>query len=646
MRFDYGSIVPWVRRVDDRWRAVAGPDGLELCTPVRLHGRGQTSAAEFTVAAGERGLVRARVVSVARPASRSRRRDGARRAARRALAQLVGALRVLGRVARAGAAFAAHAGSAHVRADGRHRRRADHVVAGDDRRIAQLGLSLLLGARRDAHARGAAHRRLPERGAALARVAPARGRRRSRRRCRRCTASPASAGSPSSSSTGCPGYDGSSPVRTGNGAHEQLQLDVYGELARRAVAGARAPARRRVRTRGRWRGCCSTSLEDRWREPDEGIWEVRGPRRHFTHSKVLCWVAFDRAIAMVEQAGYEGPVEQWRAIRDEIHAEVCDAGLRRGARRVHAVLRRRASSTPSVLMIPLVGFLPGDDPRVRVDDRRDPARRSRDDGLVSDGYVCATTDASGRRHRRTRGRLPAVQLLDGRGARAGRAARRGARAVRAAARARERPRACSPRSTTRRRSACSATSRRRSRTSRSSRAAHTLAPERSPMPRRRRDRTPTDPNRGGDRARNLRDVTCGHGVGHERGEGIVRATAAVARARLRRRRAGSRRPACRTSIPTACSRRCMPRAPIAAPGTPGYMWYDMTGGGDASPRSSRPRSPSSTRWSTSSAQQLGFDRAERDRSAASRRAAGSRSRSGCSPRPTAGRACARPACSR
>ena len=124
-----------------------------------------------------------------------------------------------------------------------------------------------------------------------------------------------------------------------------------------------------------------------WREPDEGIWEVRGPRRHFVHSKVLCWVAFDRAIAMVEQLDdvIDGPVDTWRAIRDEIH----DAGVRtRLQRRSSARSCSRTTTTEldaSVLMIPLVGFLPGDDPRVvstieAIDRRRE---------LTVDGFVHA-----------------------------------------------------------------------------------------------------------------------------------------------------------------------------------------------------------------------------------------------------------------
>jgi GH15 family glucan-1,4-alpha-glucosidase len=104
-------------------------------------------------------------------------------------------------------------------------------------------------------------------------------------------------------------------------------------------------------------------LESGWREPDEGIWEVRGPRRHFTHSKVMAWVAFDRAVKTVEQLGRDGPVERWRAIREEIREEV----LRKGyAESLGSFVQYYGSNRldASLLMIPLVGFLPADDPRV------------------------------------------------------------------------------------------------------------------------------------------------------------------------------------------------------------------------------------------------------------------------------------------
>jgi GH15 family glucan-1,4-alpha-glucosidase len=105
-------------------------------------------------------------------------------------------------------------------------------------------------------------------------------------------------------------------------------------------------------------------LEHRWREPDEGIWEVRGPRRQFTHSKVLCWVAFDRAVQLAEDLKMHGPVPRWSAIRDEIEQEVCARGFNE---KVGAFVQTYDSDDldASVLMIPLVGFLPADDPRVK-----------------------------------------------------------------------------------------------------------------------------------------------------------------------------------------------------------------------------------------------------------------------------------------
>ena len=113
-------------------------------------------------------------------------------------------------------------------------------------------------------------------------------------------------------------------------------------------------------------------LESNWNEPDEGIWEVRGPRRQFTHSKMMAWVAFDRAVKIAEQLGLDGPVDRWRAIRDEIHAQVCREGFDPelgsfvqyyGSKRLDA----------SLLMMPLVGFLPADDPGSAARSR--PSRR-------------------------------------------------------------------------------------------------------------------------------------------------------------------------------------------------------------------------------------------------------------------------------
>jgi GH15 family glucan-1,4-alpha-glucosidase len=159
-----------------------------------------------------------------------------------------------------------------------------------------------------------------------------------------------------------PGYEGSAPVRIGNAAAKQFQLDVYGEvmdtlhLAR--VAGLPPePEAWKVQV------ALLKFLESHWELPDEGLWEVRGPARHFTHSKVMAWVAFDRGIKDAEQDGLEAPVERWRELRDEIHAEVC----KKGFDPVSNSFVQSYESThldASLLLIPQVGFLPAEDPRV------------------------------------------------------------------------------------------------------------------------------------------------------------------------------------------------------------------------------------------------------------------------------------------
>ena len=159
------------------------------------------------------------------------------------------------------------------------------------------------------------------------------------------------------------GYEDSQPVRIGNGAVDQLQLDVYGEvmdalwLARESDLDPDEDAWRLQRGLLTW-------LEAHWREPDEGLWEVRGPRRHFTHSKVLAWVAADRAVRTVESTDFEGPVERWRALRDEIHAEVCEKGYD-PVRKTFTQYYGSQALDSALLIIPKVGFLPPEDERVR-----------------------------------------------------------------------------------------------------------------------------------------------------------------------------------------------------------------------------------------------------------------------------------------
>ena len=176
-----------------------------------------------------------------------------------------------------------------------------------------------------------------------------------------------------------PGYEGSKPVRIGNAATGQFQLDVYGEVLDAFHLGrvhelevsneAWALQRRLL-----------GFLEHAWKEPDEGIWEVRGPRRHFTHSKVMAWVAFDRGVQAVERFGRTGPVERWRRIRSEIHREVSERGF---DVEINSFTQSYGSKLldASLLMIPLVGFLPADDPRMVGT----VAAIERD--LVRDGFV-------------------------------------------------------------------------------------------------------------------------------------------------------------------------------------------------------------------------------------------------------------------
>jgi GH15 family glucan-1,4-alpha-glucosidase len=160
-----------------------------------------------------------------------------------------------------------------------------------------------------------------------------------------------------------PGYENSKPVRIGNGASQQLQLDVYGEVedamcqARKAgmVPSPRGQALRPV---------VLSYLAQAWRQPDEGIWEVRGGRQHFVHSKVMAWVAFDRAADELEAQVFHDSGRRWREIADEIHAEVCERGFDRDLNSfVQAYGSKRLDA--SLLLIPMVGFLPPEDPRVR-----------------------------------------------------------------------------------------------------------------------------------------------------------------------------------------------------------------------------------------------------------------------------------------
>jgi GH15 family glucan-1,4-alpha-glucosidase len=159
-----------------------------------------------------------------------------------------------------------------------------------------------------------------------------------------------------------PGYARSTPVRIGNAASEQFQLDVYGEVLGVAFLGTTVLGSIDKRFWPRWRTVIE-HVETIWRQPDDGIWETRGPRRHFTHSKVMAWVVFDRAVRLAEQFELEAPLHRWKMTRDEIHQEVCEQGYDR-ARRTFTQYYGSTELDASVLNIPLVGFLPGTDERV------------------------------------------------------------------------------------------------------------------------------------------------------------------------------------------------------------------------------------------------------------------------------------------
>ena len=364
IRFDYGSVVPWVRRLDDDTLvAVGGPDGLALRTPVDLEPHDMLHAATFTVTRRRTRAVRADLVSVPSPSAATCRRRACPRGDRKrngaswfdaaelrrveygeAVHVSLAVLKAL-TYAPTGGIVAAPTTSLPEQIGG--------VRNWDYRytwlRDATFTLFAMMNAGYIAEARAwrnwlfRAVAGDPANAQILYGVA---GERRVMER----------------ELDWLPGYAGSAPVRVGNAAHEQFQLDVYGEVM---DALHQATLQGPPRHDHAWslQRKIMDFLEGAWDQPDEGIWEVRGPRRHFTHSKVLAWVAFDRAVHTVERCDLPGPVDRWRQLRAEIHSEVC-----REAFNVELNSFTQAYGSDeldaSTLLIPLVGFLPGDDPRV------------------------------------------------------------------------------------------------------------------------------------------------------------------------------------------------------------------------------------------------------------------------------------------
>ena len=361
-RFDYGRVVPWVRSTDRRWVAVAGPDALWLDSPVRLRGRNMRSLAEFPVRAGER--VPFVLTWTPSFADEPPRQDPER---------------VLEDTERHW-----HDWIAGCSYDGRY---ADAV------RRSLLVLKALTYAPSGGIA-AAATTSLPEqvggprnwdyrycwlRDAAFTLQALAGGGFTAEAKAWRDWLLRAVAGDPRDlqimySLTGrrrlpettldwLDGYEGSQPVRVGNEAAGQFQLDVYGELldGLHSARGAGLAADDDAWT---LQTLLTEHLEGVWQQPDSSLWEVRGPRQHFVHSKVMAWVGLDRMISTAEQSGLPAPLERWRAARDAVHAEVC----RRGFDEQRGTFTQYYGSRgldAALLLIPRVGFLPPDDPRVR-----------------------------------------------------------------------------------------------------------------------------------------------------------------------------------------------------------------------------------------------------------------------------------------
>ena len=158
------------------------------------------------------------------------------------------------------------------------------------------------------------------------------------------------------------GYEKSAPVRVGNAAHTQIQLDIFGEIMDAMYSAGRSGLPAESEAWALQRGMIEY-MEKSWDQPDEGMWEIRGPAQQFTHSKVMAWVALDRAVRGAEEMGLDGPLDRWRALRQQIHAEVCEKGFDR-QRNTFVQAFGSKHMDASLLMIPQVGFLKPDDPRV------------------------------------------------------------------------------------------------------------------------------------------------------------------------------------------------------------------------------------------------------------------------------------------
>ena len=361
LRLDYGRSVPWVERAGNGIRAEAGPDALALAADVPTHGEDMTTRARFAVAAGER---RAFVLTW-HPSHEPAPRPVDPHAA---LADTERWWREWSRGADVDGRWAEEVRRSLITLKALTFAPTGGIVAAPTTSLPEE-----LGGERNWD-----YRYCWLRDATLTLLALVDSGHLGEARAWRDWLVRAVAGAPADTQImygpagerrlveheldWLPGYEGARPVRVGNAASGQFQLDVYGEVMDALLQARRAGLEADDRAWALQRALLD-HLERVWREPDEGIWEVRGARRHFVHSKVMAWVAFDRGVRTVEEFERAGPVERWARVRDEIHADVCAHGfdVRRGT-----FTQSYGSSAldAAALLIPAVGFLAPEDPRV------------------------------------------------------------------------------------------------------------------------------------------------------------------------------------------------------------------------------------------------------------------------------------------
>jgi len=364
LRFNYGQAIPWVRRRDYGISAIAGPDAVELHTPISLYGRDMKTHADFEVRAGEsvpftlsyhrshksphfvydRSESLERTASWWREWSRHCRFEGHPESWHEAVVRSLITLKLLiyqptGGIVAAPTTSLPEALGGPRNWDYRYCWLRDSAIT--------LYALLNAGYRHEAEAwrqwllRATTGR--PDQLHILYGVAGERW-------------------IPEMTIPWLPGYEKSLPVRIGNEALGQLQLDVYGELMDTLHAARVAEL---SPWNEAWRLQCVMleHLSRIWQEPDHGIWEVRGDKRHFTHSKLMCWVAFDRGIKTGERYALDAPLEDWRKLRQTIHDEICDQGYD-AARNTFVQAYGSTAMDAALLLMPQLGFLKVDDPRI------------------------------------------------------------------------------------------------------------------------------------------------------------------------------------------------------------------------------------------------------------------------------------------